>query len=713
MTAPDTIVSSASLPFTATRVAYSADGIWLAAAGPETPGNIVTASIGGGVAVINAATGRQRWMLDLPGPTALEFTPDGRQLLVGALSSDAFAVSRSVRLLRAESGAPVWLLPDISTYEICVSPDSGLIAIVRENDVQLLLLDAVTGRLRRTLGRASHFRFRPVFGADSQRVLIYADGALRLVSCASGETQVALDSPSVVQAALLDSGEIVAVRRDAVLARKHLDMTASAPETHLQGAAWVPHHHFEGVLTETEDFPGLQMGFAPVSFSPGGTRVVARVAGSFPTGDLRLGVFDTGDGRAVFTPRPLPSLSPQLRVLFSPDGRLVAANAGIGEGDRPGVTVLDAVTGKVVFAIEGEQINDIAFSTDGGRLAAAGAGFVRVHDLGTVRSVAALGFPASQVAVTATGIRLTAAIGSEPHAALFDADTGNRLLQKSHPGALTWIGLTPGGRAFVTGSSDGGVRLFDTVSGERRWLANHGGPITNLAISASGTSVVTASRDKTARLVATETGAERWQHRHPQSVTEVAVSADERFVATGCADRVTRILDAATGAELHRQLHDGPVRALCVASTGTLVATGNEDSTVLVIDAATGKISATVPHTHPVTSVAFSPDGRLLASGDQDGVVRITEVGSPATLLRQLNTPTPIALLTFHPVDQLLCVLSESPIVVVYEPRSGREHHRLIHPSLVRHLSFSPDGSLLATACDDGRVRVYTMQSSP
>jgi WD40 repeat protein len=610
-------------------------------------------------------------------------------------------------LLDADTGDESWQATELAR-SIWVSPNGQLIATVPRvphNGAVIFtakLLNRNSGTVLRDLGQVPHQRAPAAFSPDSHQVIVPGTFGATIVDVASGAIR-RVRGGTIVHLAWVETGpEVVAIRRDCSVIGIDTATGDIRHQTALANELLMPLGVFD-------------QGFAMASFSPDRTRVAARPARqSGPPSDLHLGVYDCADGRPAFDAVPMGMKLGDLRVLFSPDGRLVAANAGIAEGNRPGVTVLNAVSGKVLFTIDGEQINDIAFSSDGCRLVAAGAGFVRVHDLGTVRSVAALGFPASQVSVTATGIRLTAAIGSEPHAALFDADTGNLLLQKSHPGALTWIGFTPGGRAFVTGSTDGGVRLFDTVSGERRWLANHGGPITAVAVSpATGSVLATASRDKTARLVTTETGAERWQHRHPQSVTEVAISADERLVATGCADRVTRILDAATGAELHRQLHDGRVRALCFAPTGTLVATGNEDGTVLVIDAATGKTSATVPHTHPVTSVTFSPDGRLLASGDQDGVVRISEVEPPVTLLRQLNTSTPIALLTFHPVDQLLCVLGESPIVGLYEPHSGREHHRLIHPGPVRHLAFSADGSLLATACDDGKVRVYTMQSSP
>ena len=231
------LVCSATLPITARRVTYSPDGnlVAVAAAGED----LLTLNAG---SVSSSSTRR-------PGgsaghstslPAALEFTPDSQHLVISTQNFPFDPTNRqSLRLLRAENGGQVWMRPEIWAAEICVSPDGGLIAILRGNDLQLALLDTATGQPLHTLGRTSHFRFRPVFSADSQRVLIYADGAVRLINCASGQTEALLESPSVLQVTLVDiAGQIVLLRRDAVLARKHLNMTASAPETHLEGAAW-------------------------------------------------------------------------------------------------------------------------------------------------------------------------------------------------------------------------------------------------------------------------------------------------------------------------------------------------------------------------------------------------------------------------------------------------------------------------------------------
>jgi WD40 repeat protein len=744
------LISSANLPFTPTRLAYSADGTWLAAAGlvdPEQPGR------DGGVAVINAATGRPRWLLDLPGPTALEFTPDGRHVVVGAVALSGGGrgsltfIERTVRLLRAESGAEVWLLPDVSAFEVVVSPDSELIAIVDGRGGGeigpvvpfLMLLDATSGQPLHHLGPTFHLRLRPVFSADSQRVLISTDGAVRLVSCTSGEPQASMESPGVVQTTLLDiDQEILAVRADGGLIRRHINATAGAVETALEGAARI-----------AVDPNGLSR-FAPVSFSPDGTRVAAVVPSIGFLGGFRLGVFDTGDGRAVFTGQlhlpghageaggaTLPSHM-NLRVVFSPDGRLVAANgfalpahaaqpAPAGPFLPGGFTVLEAASGLLVTRGETDEIRDLAFAPDACRLAVGGFGFVRVHDVGTLRSTALLGVPVTRLAVraSATGAGVVAAIGEpagsapsggssaappEENLALFQAETGARLwAQHLHPGALRWLGFDATGETLVVADSSGAVRVLRTLSGEQRGLISHGDAVRGIAISpGTGSWLATASQDKTARRINLPEGTEGWQARHPRSVSHVAISSDDRLVATACADNAVRVLNASDGVELRRIERQAQVRALAFAPGSSRLGIGYADSSVTVVDAGTGSAAAApLTLSAPVTALAFSPDGTLGAVAAGASVRVYAVEPQSATLIVEITRREPVILLAFHPVDAQLTVVTESPALISYDPHTGRERRRVIHPGGVRDAAYSPDGMLFATAGNDGTIRIY------
>ncbi|GAA2104088.1 hypothetical protein GCM10009841_21700 [Microlunatus panaciterrae] len=717
------LICSAELPFTVSRVAYSADGLWLAAAGTSS-------DAAGGVVVLDAGSGRPRWMVDLPGPTALQFTSDDRHLVVGSESlptgPDGLTVeNRTVRLLRADSGAQVWQVSGLSAYEIAVSPDSGLIAVVRgmEPPGEVILLSATTGQRLRDLGQTSHLRFRPVFSADSQRLLVYADGVLRLVDCATGESRASLASPGIVQATLRPGGgEIVALRRDARVARLPLHPPTTAAEVPLPGAVRVPLDPLE------QFFHGFRNAFAPVAFSPDGSRVAVRYAGRFPPlGDLRLGVFDTDDGHPVFPPRPLPSLSLRLRIDFSPDGRLIAANGLFTDAppDAVGFSVFDADSG-LGAQQETDEITDLAFSPDGCQIAVGGAGFVRVRDVETLRATVSFGVRVTRMAIqnTAAGSGLVAVIGEpapraladrssaggeQENLALFDARTGTRQwAQHLHPGTPRWLGFGAGAETLAVADSNGAVRILLTSSGEQRGLVNHGDAVRGFAIGPSTrTWLATASQDKTARRIDLPAGVERWQSRHPRSVTLVAISSDERLVATACTDNVVRVLNANDGVELRRVDRQAQVRALSFAPGSVLLAIGYADSSVTLADADTATTADPLTQGGPVTALAFSSDGAFLAIAAGSRVRLYALQPGAAVLIRELRMTAPVTALTFHPAEALLAVVTEGPAVIIFDPRTGRERRRVIHPGGVRDVAYSPDGTLLAITGTDGTIRIY------
>ncbi|MEO5874941.1 MAG: serine/threonine-protein kinase [Streptosporangiaceae bacterium] len=144
-----------------------------------------------------------------------------------------------------------------------------------------------------------------------------------------------------------------------------------------------------------------------------------------------------------------------------------------------------------------------------------------------------------------------------------------------------------------------------------------------------------------------------------------------------------------------------------------------------------------------LVSVAFSPDGQRLATGDYSGEVRVFPAsgsGPPRVLPGDLRN---VRMLSFSPKGGTLAVASDNLRVwkygsakkardygtdgglfaVAYQPTSGqlafaqdervRLGGRLLigSGSLVTWLAYSPDGSRLAVADQDGRVRMYDVRS--
>ena len=168
---------------------------------------------------------------------------------------------------------------------------------------------------------------------------------------------------------------------------------------------------------------------------------------------------------------------------------------------------------------------------------------------------------------------------------------------------------------------------------------------------------------------------------HTSLINDIAMAPNGNFYATASSDHTIRIWSATddyttAGKNISSQvlrMNETPVKAIDISCDSRLIVTGADDKSVKLISINDKKLQANLlGHTNWVKTVRFSRDSLLVASGSDDKTLKLWD-----TYRRKL----------------------------VYDFKNGE------HKGAVNCVRFHPDNSCLATACFDGKIRIFDVRS--
>jgi WD40 repeat protein len=436
-------------------------------------------------------------------------------------------------------------------------------------------------------------------------------------------------------------------------------------------------------------------------------------------------------------------------VAFTPDGK----HALTGSGD-PSVKVWEVATGKEVKTFAGPKghrglILGVAVSPDGTHFATAGAdNSARVWDFPDSRPVReyALRAEGQAVAVSPDGSRaagagkdgtirvwatadgkqlyeccghsgavtglafspngqLLASVGADSTLRYWKAGDGKPLASfAAHPGA--GVAFHPNGALAITCGPDGSVRCWGLPPVATRGLqAPFKDPVTALWLSPDGAHLVAAA-GKSIRLAAFANGQAIKEFAAADSVTSVAASAGGALLAAAAGAEVL-LWQTKDGKQLMRQAaHAGEVTGVAFAPNGSQLATVGKDGMLRLSAVPGGTKAAFEAHKGGCTAVAFHDNGTQALTAGADGSVKLWAL--PAGKLVRTYGPMAAGVdsLAFARGCTQLAATSGKTLTM-WNAADGKEAFSLPMPARARGVSFSGDRTRLATAGEDGRVRVW------
>ncbi|WP_199249831.1 WD40 repeat domain-containing protein [[Phormidium] sp. ETS-05] len=167
--------------------------------------------------------------------------------------------------------------------------------------------------------------------------------------------------------------------------------------------------------------------------------------------------------------------------------------------------------------------------------------------------------------------------------------------------------------------------------------------------------------------------------------------------------------------------HADRVNSVTWNPDGKLIATSSEDRTVKLWQVDGTLVQNITPGDKPINNVSWSPDGKVMAIASADGTVQIWslrqmpgELHNRPNYQYQQTIPAhqqPLWNVTFSPDGSLIATASADNTVKIWN-RNGQSVMTLEgHIGPVNWVAFSPDGKNLATASDDNTVKLWSSET--
>lgn len=167
--------------------------------------------------------------------------------------------------------------------------------------------------------------------------------------------------------------------------------------------------------------------------------------------------------------------------------------------------------------------------------------------------------------------------------------------------------------------------------------------------------------------------------------------------------------------------HEGGVTEVVCSSDGKTIVSSGYDSSIRTWDAATGEqCKVFLGHDDIVSTVDISADGTNVASASDDETVRLwSVVGGKERVKLETTTVTQkkhdvdndspcVGAVAFSPDGSMLTTACYDTIARMRDAKTGKEQRMLEgHKKWIRSIAYLPNGDVVATSAEDGVIKLW------
>ena len=240
-------------------------------------------------------------------------------------------------------------------------------------------------------------------------------------------------------------------------------------------------------------------------------------------------------------------------------------------------------------------------------------------------------------------------------------------------------------------------------------LHGHDEAVNALALSPDGQILASASSDRSIRLWNLKTGWLR-QVLDDRAINDgdLVFTPDGKLLVAASRDGSIKLWDLSSG-NLHVRLdgHTSRITDLAISSDGKILASASHDRTIRLWNLPSGSLIRVLSHSGAVHEVAFAPAGQRLASALTDGTILIWNLLKPDLSTLFVTMPDEPGDLAWSPDGQALAVASGRSIFIFDSETSTIGAQLSGHADQIRSITFSADGTTLASASSDRTIRIW------